>query len=147
MLFDKIEFMSEENSSNRRGFSPFVDWLGIRFSTFEAGFSQCAMQVTDNMMNSAGILHGGVVYSLADTGMGGALHSLLVRGERCATIELKIVYLAAVTEGEIVCESKVIHKGDHIAAMESDVRNGDRHVARALGTFAIFKSDRTDSTP
>jgi len=138
--------MSEKASSNRRGFSPFVDWLGIRFSASEDGFSRCDMQITENMMNSTGILHGGVVYSLADTGMGGALHSLLARGERCATIELKIVYLAAVTGGEIVCESKVIHKDDHIAAMESDVKNGDRHVARALGTFAIFKADKTDLT-
>jgi acyl-CoA thioesterase len=138
--------MSEEKASGRRGFSPFVRWMGIQFSAVENGYSRCSLEVNENMMNSAGILHGGVVYSLADTGMGGSLHSSLAEGERCATIELKIAYLAAVNEGELVCESNVIHRGDQIAVIESDVRNGNRHVARALGTFAIFKADRSDST-
>lgn len=138
--------MSENDSPKPRGFSPFVDWLGIRFSALGDGQSRCALQVGENMMNSGGILHGGVVYSLADTGMGGALHTLLAEGERCATIELKIVYLTAVTEGEIVCESKVIRKGSRIAVIESDVRCGDRHVARALGTFTILGADRSDSS-
>lgn len=138
--------MSQEQAPKRRHFSPFVDWLGIRFSAFENGYSRCALQVSENMMNSTGILHGGVVYSLADTGMGGALHSSLAEGERCATIELKIVYLTAVTEGELICESHVIHKGEGIGVIESDVKNGDRHVAKALGTFAIFRADRSDST-
>lgn len=137
--------MSEERASNRRGFSPFVLWMGIRFSAVENGYSRCSLEVSESMMNSAGILHGGVVYSLADTGMGGSLHSSLAEGERCATIELKIVYLSAVTEGELVCESKVIHRGDDIAVIEADVRNDNRHVARALGTFAIFRADRSDS--
>lgn len=137
--------MSKEEASVRKVFSPFVDWLGIRFSICENGFSRCALRIIANMMNSAGILHGGVVYSLADTGMGGALHSSLNKGESCATIELKIVYLSAVTTGELVCESNVIHKGNRIAVLESDVKNGDRHVARALGTFAVIKATRADS--
>jgi acyl-coenzyme A thioesterase PaaI-like protein len=39
-------------------------------------------------------VHGGVVGTLVDFAMGGALTSLLGPGERCATLEVKINYLA-----------------------------------------------------
>ena len=50
----------------------------------------------------------------------------------------KMVYMASVREGTIECETKLLHKGKRIAVLESEVRSGDRLVAKALGTFAIF---------
>lgn len=113
--------------------------LGLRFTRVGDGSSECTLEVNDRLMNPNRVLHGGVVYSMADTGMGAALHSLLDEGEVCATIEIKIVYLKAVTSGILTCESKVLSKEADLAVMESDVRNGSHLVARALGTFSIFK--------
>ncbi|HEY7546236.1 MAG TPA: PaaI family thioesterase, partial [Blastocatellia bacterium] len=96
-------------------------------------------EVSDRLMNPNRVLHGGVVYSMADTAMGAALHSLLDEGQSCATIEIKIVYLKAVTSGILTCETKVLSKEEDLAVMESDVHNGSHLVARALGTFSIFK--------
>ncbi len=119
--------------------SPFVELLGLRFTSVKDGVSQCTLEVSDRLMNPNRVLHGGVVYSMADTAMGAALHSLLDEGQVCATIEIKIVYLKAVTSGILTCETKVLSKEEDIAVMESDVRNGSHLVARALGTFSIFK--------
>ncbi|MFZ1866785.1 MAG: PaaI family thioesterase, partial [Polyangiales bacterium] len=58
--------------------------------------------------------------------------------ESCATVEIKIVYLASAREGELVCETRVIRKGSRIAVLESEVFTGDRLVAKALGTYSIF---------
>jgi acyl-CoA thioesterase len=70
--------------------------------------------------------------------MGAALHSLLAESELCATIEIKIVYLRAVTAGRLQCESRVIHRGRSTAVLESDVSVEGELVARALGTFSIL---------
>ena len=126
------------DSTHRRK-SPFVDLLGLRFTKYGRGSSECTLEANERLMNPNGVLHGGVVYSMADTAMGAALHSLLDEGESCATIEIKIVYLKAVTSGILTCESKVLSKEADLAVMESDVRNGSHLVARALGTFSIFK--------
>ncbi len=129
--------MTDTDEPRRR--SPFVDLLGLRFTSVRDGLSECMLEVNDRLMNPNRVLHGGIVYSMADTGMGAALHSLLDEGQVCATIEIKIVYLKAVTSGILTCETKVLSKEEDIAVMESDVRNGSHLVARALGTFSIFK--------
>jgi acyl-CoA thioesterase len=71
-------------------------------------------------------------------GWGPAVYSRIGETESCATIEIKIVYIAAVVEGEVHCESRTVSKGRRVAVLESELRNKDRLVAKALGTFAIF---------
>ena len=88
------------------------------------------------------VVHGGVVYSLADTGMGGALFSSLDPGQRCATLEIKISYYHFVTSGTLSCTSKVIQKSRRFGFMQSEVFNEDRLVASATGTFTILGGKR-----
>lgn len=106
------------------------------------GLSRGRLPVRPEVLNPHGVLHGGAMYALADTGMGAAVYSRLSENESCATIEIKIVYLAPVTEGVVECESRVVQKGKRVAVLESDLRNGERLVAKALGTFAIFAERR-----
>ena len=122
------------------GYNTFSDLIGLTFEARHDGRSRCALEVSDELLNPNGVVHGGVIYSMADTGMGGALHSLMGVGESCATIEIKIVYLKPATGGILTCETKVIHKGKRIAVMESEVENDGRLIAKALGTFSILNS-------
>ena len=72
--------------------------------------------------------------------MGGALYSCLDEGELCATVEIKIVYMAPVTSGRLVCDTRVVHQGKRIALLESEVKNGERLVAKATGTYSLFRA-------
>jgi len=87
-------------------------------------------------------VHGGVIYSMADTGMGGALYPYLDEDELCATIEIKVTYFVAVASGVLTCKTKLIHKSKRIAALESEIDNNGRLVARATGTYSIFRVER-----
>jgi acyl-CoA thioesterase len=77
---------------------------------------------------------------MADTGMGGAVYSCLNEGELCATVEIKIVYMAPVSSGRLTCDTRVVHRGKRIALLESEVKNGERLVAKATGTYSLFKT-------
>jgi len=132
--------MPKEFPLESQGFNPFGELIGLSFSLCEKGFSRCALQVTDSLLNPHRVLHGGVVYSLADTGMGGALYTDLDEDESCATVEISIVYLAPVTSGTLTCETKLIHRGKTTAVLESQVENDGRLVAKALGTYSVFKA-------
>ena len=103
------------------------------------GISRCELEVEEKHLNPHRVVHGGVVYTLADTGMGAAVYSVLEPHESCATIELKVVYIAPVRAGRLVCESRVVHRGRRVIVLESEVRNGERLAAKALGTFAVFE--------
>ena len=102
------------------------------------GTSRCRLSVAPMHLNPHGVVHGAVLYAMADQGMGAAVYSLLEPEESCATIEIKIVYMASVRNGDLSCETRVLNKGRRVAVLESEVRNGERLVAKALGTFAIF---------
>ena len=122
-----------------KGFHPFGELLGFNFTKMSKGFSQCVLDVKEALMNPHKVLHGGVLYSMADTGMGGSLYSLLREDELCATVEIKISYFKYVKEGKVICDTNVIHKGKRFGILESELRNGETLVAKASGTFSIFK--------
>ncbi len=122
-----------------KGFHKFGDLIGLEFRKFERGYSQCFLQINEDHFNPHNVVHGGVLYSMADTGMGAALYSLLEKEELCATIEIKINYFKSVKDGILICDTKVIHKGKTIGVLESEILNEDIIVAKAYGTFSIFK--------
>lgn len=131
--------MPKTDLPNSKGFNPFAHLIGLNFTKFENGWTHCTLNVTDQLLNPYNVLHGGVIYSMADTGMGGALFSVLEPGQTCTTVEIKVSYFKFVTSGTLTCESKIINKGRKIATLESEITNKERLVAKAIGTFYILE--------
>ena len=124
---------------NIKGFHPFGDLVGLKFTKVEIGYSQCTLEVVDKLLNPHKVVHGGVLYSMADTGMGAAAYSALGKNELCATIEIKINYFKATKAGVLTCNTKVIHQGKKIVTMDSEILTDGQIVAKAIGTYSIFK--------
>jgi len=125
-----------------KGFSPFRDLVGITFTKVEGGYSHCVVEVDKKLLNPAGIVHGGALYTLADSGMGAALFSFLDEGELFLTIETSVFYFKAVSSGTLTCEARVVHRGKRIAVMEAEIKNGGQLVAKAVGTFSIYRGKK-----
>ena len=137
--------MSKKAPIMSKGFHPFGDLIGLEFTKLQKGYSQCVLTVNEKLFNPHKVLHGGVIYSMADTGMGAALYSHLNRGELCATVEIKIMYFLAVKAGDLTCETKILHKGKRVAILESEVTNNGQSIAKATGTYSIFKMKSENS--
>jgi acyl-CoA thioesterase len=125
-----------------KGFSPFRELVGVTFTKVENGYSHCFLEVDKKLLNPARIVHGGAIYTLADSGMGVALYSLIDEGELFLTIEANIFYFKAVSSGTLTCESRVVHRGKRIAVMEAEIKNEGELVAKAMGTFSIYKGKK-----
>jgi acyl-CoA thioesterase len=83
-------------------------------------------------------VHGGILYTLVDFAMGGALTSQLEPGERCTTLEVKINYVLPVASGEVRAEAVVVSRSRRFGLMEARVHDeGQRLVALATGSFYI----------
>ena len=119
-------------------YHPYADLIGLRVEEMEDGHSRCSVESNEKLFNPHGVIHGAVIYSLADTGMGAALYPGLKKDEICATIEIKINYYQPVTSGTITCMTKVINRGKSVANMESDILCDDVLVAKANGNYSIF---------
>ena len=112
--------------------------LGIHPRLMDEGAATFALTGRPDHRNPDGAVHGGVIYSLVDTAMGAALVILLEQGERCATLEIKIHYLAPVTTGEIRAEARVVDRRRRVGVLEAMVfGDDDRLVAIATGSFYI----------
>jgi len=118
---------------------PFGELIGLTFDNMAAGSSLCVLDVDEKLFNPHKVMHGGVLYAMADTGMGGAVYPLLSEEELCATVEIKITYFKAVRSGSLECRSEVVNKGKTIASLESEILNDGILVAKAYGTFSIFE--------
>lgn len=116
---------------------PFLEHVGARLVEGRDGAATVSLRVQPHHRNSSGLVHGGVPYTLADTAMGAALYSTLGPDERCATIEIKISYFRPVSEGELVCRSRIVHRGRNTASLEASLTADGTLVASATGTFAI----------
>ena len=134
--------MPKKLSPMSQGFSPFRDFLGLKFKKVANGCSECELEFNKDLTNPYGTLHGGVIFAMADSGMGTALYSSLAEDEMCSTIETKIVYFKAVKVGTDTCTSKVIHRSKRIAVLESELKQGSRAVAKAIATWSVFKSGK-----
>lgn len=123
--------------------NPFGKLIGLRFEHRRAGFSTLSLEVHDDHLNPNRVVHGAVIFALADTGMGAALSPTLAEGEICATVEIKISYFKPVSAGRLTCTTEIVNRGKTIANLESRVFLEKVLVAQANGHYAIFTPRRT----
>ncbi|MGD0856842.1 MAG: PaaI family thioesterase [Dehalococcoidia bacterium] len=131
--------MAKSFPLNKPGFNPFCDLIGLNFATVQDGVSKCSIEVTKQLLNPHGVVHGGVLYSMADTGMGAALYSCIDSEEICATVQLDIRYFQAVSSGTIYCTTRVLRMTKKLATLESEIHNKKNLVAKATATYYIFR--------
>jgi acyl-CoA thioesterase len=119
---------------------PLGDLLGMATVSREPGRCRMRLEVDPAWHNPNGVLHGGVIYTMIDNSMGGAVQPNLPQSQACATIEVKVSYLAAVREGTLTVDTEVIRQGRNIAFLESRVRDETgKLVATGSGSMYIFE--------
>jgi acyl-CoA thioesterase len=121
---------------------PFADLLDMKVVEQRDGCGRMSLAVGPAHLNPHRVVHGAVLYALADTSMGLALYPSLAEGEICATIEIKINYFKPVHDGVVDCVTQVLNRGRSVANLESRLFVGDVLVAQANGNYAIFKPSR-----
>ena len=121
------------------GIDDLTRWLGLRWE--EPG--RLRLPIRAEHMNPAGLLSGAITYTMVDYAMGSALWRERSGDERIATISIAINYVQTAREGEIVCTAGVDRRNDRVAVLRAEVRHDDgRLIATAVGSYAIFPSDR-----
>jgi uncharacterized protein (TIGR00369 family) len=120
---------------------PLGSTLGIR--TFGGPEEvDATLSYSPDLCTAAGVLHGGVLMTLADTAGAVCAFLNLPLGTRTVTIESKTNFLGAVREGETLARSRPLHVGKTTIVVETDVLDATgRRVARTTQTQAILSAD------
>src|SRR5438045_8129834 len=102
--------------------SPFAGVLGLEPVEAVPGLVRLRLPFSEKLLQSLGRVHGGAIFSLADHASGWAAYSTLEPNERCATLEMKINYIAALHNEDCLAEARVIHKGRTSIVVEAEIK-------------------------
>ena len=117
---------------------PLGATLGIR--TFgEAEEVDAMLEFSPDLCTAGGVLHGGLLMTLADTAGAVCAFLNLPAGARTVTIESKTNFLGAVRNGMVTARARALHIGKTTIVVETDVLDSSgRRVARTTQTQAVL---------
>ena len=109
----------------------FIELIGIRIVELDEGYCKGELEVTDQHMNPLGTVHGGCLYTLADTVAGFAAASCGFEGP---TLSGNMYFLRQ-TMGvkKLTCESRVVKNGKRIRVVEATIYGDNgQEISRSL---------------
>jgi len=125
---------------------PFMKLLGIAVDDLGEGWLQTSLQIEDKHRQHDGLVHGGVLATLADLSCTMAAHTQLLETQRVVTVEIKINFLRAVQDGRVRCRGEVLRKGRTLIVSEGKLYaqcNGEEVlVGVALATIAVLADNK-----
>ncbi len=107
---------------------------GITITWLEPGLTRGEMAAGEDSVNPHGQVHGGALYTLADTTAGCCACS---RGGSCVTASSSMEFLRPAMGGRITCAATPKKLGKNLSVVQVELRNGD-DVVVATGTFTFF---------
>jgi len=128
----------------------WVDWwpkgpvmeslhLPAGVTSWERGVARGKWPIDRSFFHSAGALFGGFLGVLADLATTWAMFSVLEDAEFFNTSDLRISFFRPVTEGMVLFEARVVHRGRRIAFVEASFSDAsERLLAKAAATEVII---------
>lgn len=88
----------------------FSKWLGITIDEYKPGYCKLHYTIRPDMVNGFGIVHGGVVFSAADSAFAFACNS---HGRITVALDVHITFIKSGIPGDVMTvEAKEIHAGN-----------------------------------
>ncbi len=122
--------------------APFVADVGIEATAVSPGECHSALQLQPRHLQHTGVVHAGVLTTMADHTAGAAAQSSVPSGGGVIlTAELKVSLLRAARGQSLRCAAKVLKPGRQVVFVESEVYaiDGDKErlVAKLSATMAV----------
>lgn len=120
--------------ARRNNLDPFSNGIGIRMVEISEGYAKAEIIIEEKHLNPGNSVHGGCIFTLADTVGGAAAWS---RGNYVATTSSNINYLnPALNTKKLVATAKEIKFGKSILVYEVEIWDEkDRLIAKATNSY------------
>ena len=122
---------------------PVAELLGFRLIEIDPdqGTIEVAFTATEQFLNPAGTVQGGMLAAMLDDTLGPALVATLGDGEWAPTTDLHVQFLRPAAQGDLRGNGRVVRRGKDVAFLAGELRDGDGElVATATATAAIRRA-------
>lgn len=124
--------------------APFMVDLGVEPLAVSDGKVTTELVLQPKHLQHTGLVHAGVMASLADHSMGAAAQTMTPDGHWILTAEFKVNLLRGGKGDKLICEAWVLKPGRQIMFTEAEVYaiSGDQRqlVVKTSGTMAVTKA-------
>jgi uncharacterized protein (TIGR00369 family) len=118
---------------------PFAEELGIQLVEARADEVRGRIAWSERLCTTGGVLHGGVLMSLADTIGAMCAFLNLPPGGATSTIESKTNFFRAVRDGHVDAVARPLHVGRSTIVVQTDILDSSgRRVAQVTQTQAVL---------
>ncbi len=123
--------------------APMYELMQIDIVSAEFGKVVFSCMPDESAYNATGMVHGGLVCTLLDAVMGGAVHTTMSRGQGFSSIDINVSYLKAVQQssGLLTATATVVKSGSRVAFSAGTVSDASGAlVATGSSTLLVFDS-------
>jgi len=122
--------------------SPFHELVGPLYEKRDGGTLVVGMLVAQKHKNRSGIVHGGMICTLADFAMGHAASLATGTPRKLVTTNLSVDFAGNATAGDwIEAHVDVMRPGRRVSFVNCFVYHGQSRIARASATFLVLRPD------
>lgn len=113
--------------------------LGVEPASCKKGYCKVKLVVKNEHLNHGGIVHGGVIATLCDITLAGAVATVMKKEEWCVTIQLNVEFMEPAYINETIFGiGKLVRRGKTLAFVEGEiVSSKKRKIAKAHGIWFI----------
>jgi acyl-CoA thioesterase len=116
----------------------YAELTGIKLLDVSDGRAKAMLEITENHLNSAGTVHGGVIFTLADFTFEVASNSY---GTLAVAINAQISFFKAVSAGVLYAEAKELALHPKLASYSIDVTNENGELIASFQGMVYRKKD------
>jgi acyl-CoA thioesterase len=128
---DEKEFLKKDK---------FATLLGIELLNASNGNAKTKLDITDKHLNAMDTVHGGAIFSLADTTLAAAAHSYGTIVASVA-INVNISFLKAAKKGTLYAEANETSKNNKIAHYNINITNSQGELISCAQGMVYFKKE------
>jgi acyl-CoA thioesterase len=120
----------------------FSQWLGLQIDHTEIGYCKLHFQVSETMLNGFAVVHGGVLFAVADSAFAFACNS---HGILTLALDANISFIRPAHSGDLLTvEAKEIHQGGRTGVYEVRITNANGELVTLFKGTAYRTSKTID---
>lgn len=117
----------------------FEQVLGVRMTRRHKDGVSVALAIRDDLLNSNGVVHGGVIASLVDEAAWYAIRRYFEEERKCTTTEMKVNYLRPIAGKKVTARAVLLRAGKTLCVCRVDVFDEKKRMgAVALITYMLL---------
>lgn len=117
----------------------YPGYLGLVVEEVRVDYCRMRMPIRRQLLQAAGVMHGGAIASLLDAVLVPAVGSTMHTSTRFSTVDQHIQFIAPLADEDAIAEGWVVKRGRRTAFCESEVTGATsgRLIARSVLTYSI----------